>query len=166
MIKKRFIHSWIHWTLVSACITSGPLLDTGVAEKTGTGPQGAHRLVWQRWIRKVREWCHQMEFTSGFASVTRTTNNDSRTRHHWEDPSEAEAPSTTWRLRTGCLRRVRRSSTLPSSRPAQHHVERSPLSLQREKRTLWGQPEPPQPWGRFVGCLHSYFTAWGLLGNL
>ena len=34
------------------------------------------------------------------------------------------------------LKKVRSSSTCPSSRPAQHHIERLPLSLQGEKRTL------------------------------
>lgn len=65
--------------------------------------------------------------------LIRTTNSYSRIGHHWENPKhggEAEGPPCTTETRTNCLRRRREIILVDPivSRPAPHHVDRSPLS--------------------------------------
>lgn len=65
--------------------------------------------------------------------LIRTTNSYSRVGHHWENPKhggETEGPPCTTEARTNCLRRQREIILVDPivSRPALHHVDRSPLS--------------------------------------
>ena len=97
-------------------------------------------------------------FPPSLPITRRTTNNYSRTRHHWEKlqhRGEGVAPPCTAETKRDYIRRVREAAThwlhCPSPRPAQHHMERSPLSLwflQWEKRTQGDN----QHWGHFVGA--------------